>query len=221
MARVALISLLLSAAGAALVGAAEQPVARVKTPLSSDKALVAECGIGDLVADALRSQAGADLALVNGSALRSPYSIDKGPVSEQTLKKALAYPDDKVATLKLRGSAVIAALERGLALLPKPNKGFLQISGLKVWYDPSQRPGQRVNLVEHKDKRLSPDRVYRVAMPNALAKGGLGYFRIFEGAPYQAGKTTMAQALVAHARAVKTIDLDPAKKPRYRDITAK
>jgi len=220
MARIVAITLLLATL-AAPVGADQQPVAEVKTPLSSDKALVAECGIGDLVADALRSQTGADLALVNGSALRSPYTIDKGPVTEQTLKKALAYPDEKVATLKLKGSTVIAALERGLALLPKPNKGFLQISGLKVWYDPSQPPDHRVNLVEHKDKRLSPDHVYRVAMPNALAKGGLGYFRIFEGAPYQASEVTMAQALVAHARAVKVIDLDPAKKPRYRDIRPK
>lgn len=221
MARTAGIMLLLAALLVAPAGADEQPVAQVKTPLSSDQALVAECGIGDLVADALRSQAGADLALVNGSALRSPYTIDKGPVSEQILKKALAYPDEKVAALKLRGSAVIAALERGLALLPKPNKGFLQISGLKVWYDPTQPPEHRVGLVEHKDKRLSPDRIYQVAMPNSLAKGGLGYFRIFEGAPYQASEITMAQALVAHARAVKIIDLDPAKKPRYRDITAK
>jgi 5'-nucleotidase/UDP-sugar diphosphatase len=205
----------------ALAGAAEEPAAEVKTALSSDNALVAECGIGDLVADALRSQAGADLALVNSSALRIPYTIEKGPVSDAGLKRALAYPTEKVAVAEIKGSAVIAALERGLSLLPKPNKGFLQVSGITVWYDPAQESGHRVSMVNAGEARLDPEHTYRVAMPNALAKGGLGFFRIFEGARVNVTQRTMTEVLVSYARATKVIDLDPAKERRYRDVNAK
>lgn len=219
--RMIAIALMLVAFLAISAGAAEEPAAQVKTALSSDQALVAECGIGDLVADALRSQSGAEVALVNSSALRIPYTIEKGPVSDAALKRALAYPNEKVAVAELKGSAVIAALERGLSLLPKPNKGFLQVSGITVWYDPGKESGHRVSMVNCGEKRLEPERTYRVAMPNTLAKGGLGFFRILEGARVNVTQRTMTEVLISHARALGTIDLDPAKERRYRDVTAK
>jgi 5'-nucleotidase/UDP-sugar diphosphatase len=218
MARTAIILLIMALMAAAAAPAAEKPVAEIKIALSSDTSLVAESGIGDLVADALAAALRADLALVNGSALRMPYTLEQGPVGEAALKGALAYPDEKLGVLELQGSTLRAAIERSLSLLPKPNKGFLQISGIQVWYDPTKPSGQRVSMIEHHGTRLAPDRTYRVVMPNSLAKGGLGYFRIFNGAKYEPSETTMAEALIAYAKATKVIELDPAKEQRYRVV---
>ena len=157
-----------------------------------------ETAAGDLVADAVRAAAKAEIALVQAGVLKAaglPQDMSAATGLESVL---LAYPQERIAVMTLEGSVVLAALERGLSVLPVPHKGFLQVSGVTATYDPAAAPMKRVVSPTAAGVPLDPARRYKVAVPLSLAQGYLGFFRVFNNKPRQALDTTLAQALSAH-----------------------
>jgi 2',3'-cyclic-nucleotide 2'-phosphodiesterase (5'-nucleotidase family) len=176
-----------------------------------------EATLGNLVADALKSAAGTDMALVNASQIR-PLDLPAGAITEEQIASALAYPDEPMARITLKGSQVRACLERGLSLVPLPNKGFLQISGLKVKFDSRLASGTRVTEATTLDgKPLEATRDYKVAMPSSLAKGAGGYFMVLNSAPVETLETSMKQAVVSYVSA-KGAGSARENTPRLQDI---
>jgi 2',3'-cyclic-nucleotide 2'-phosphodiesterase (5'-nucleotidase family) len=172
-----------------------------------------ETALGDFVADAVRSAAQADVALIQAAIFApqgSPGSQGKPgearPVtpSEQSIRSVLAYADDPVAVMTLEGRKLLQALERSLSLVPQPNKGFLQVSGLTVEFNPSAPAGRRivrvtVSLAASGVKSpLEASRSYKVAAPLSLAKGAVGYFRVFDGVPVKPTDVTLLRAVMSH-----------------------
>jgi 2',3'-cyclic-nucleotide 2'-phosphodiesterase (5'-nucleotidase family) len=119
----------------------------------------------------------------------------------------LAFPDEEIALLSLKGSQLAEALERGLALVPRPNKGFLQVAGVAVQFDRRRPPESRVLQIVVEERRLEADKVYKVAMPVSLARGALGYFRVFNGVPPAATGATLADALTQFFAARSVISI--------------
>ncbi len=129
-------------------------------------------GPGQAIADELRSHTGADLAFVPAGVLKANA---KGELSHYLL-----FPTDEISVVKLSGRQVKDALERSVSLVPMSNPGFLQISGLDVTYSASASTNSRVTSVLANGAALENDRTYTVAMPGNLARGGLGYFSIWD-----------------------------------------
>ena len=75
---------------------------------------VKECGAGSLIADAMRSVAGADVGIINAGAMAD--SIAAGPVTTANLLPVLPYLN-QVVTIRLSGSALRAALEFSIQAL--------------------------------------------------------------------------------------------------------
>lgn len=153
--------------------------------ISSKDADVSETGLGNLVADAVRQAADADIALVPASMLRS-VEIEIAKVSGATVSQAVVDADEAIVVMNLTGTQVREALERSVSLAPKPNKGFLQISGLLVEYQLAAASGSRVRDVKLGKQALDSSATYSVAMPRTLATGGLGYFRVWGSTKPQA-----------------------------------
>ncbi len=167
--------------------------------ISGKSSDVSETGLGNLVADAVRRSAGAEVAFVPAGSLR-PVDLRVTDISPETLSSAVVDPEEAISVLGLTGAQVREALERSLSLAPKPNRGFLQLSGLLVKYDLSRPPMSRVVDVRAGQKPLEEARVYRVAMPAGLAAGGLGYFRVWgDTKPARDGFGTLGSALEAFA----------------------
>jgi 2',3'-cyclic-nucleotide 2'-phosphodiesterase (5'-nucleotidase family) len=186
-------------------------------PLEGKLVCCQEATLGNLAADAVKSAAGLEIALVNASQIR-PMDLPAGPITEEQISAALAYPDEPVARISLKGSQVRACLERGLSLLPLPNKGLLQVSGLKVKFDSRQPSGARVTEVTTLDgKPLEATKDYKVAMPASLAKGAGGYFMILNGAAVETLDTTLQQAVVNYLTA-KGAGSARENTPRLEDI---
>jgi 2',3'-cyclic-nucleotide 2'-phosphodiesterase (5'-nucleotidase family) len=186
-----------------------QEIGRLAAPLDGARNAVAETNLGDLVADATRAaiatepgDQGADFAFIQASALQPGLEPADG-VTADLARRILVLPDETVAVLQLSSGQIKECLERSLALLPYPNKGFLQVSGLKLRFDAARPPGDRVVSIVTApgpagggaSAPLAAGRLYRVAMPESLAAGGLGYFRIFNSAPRQRTEITLSQAL--------------------------
>ncbi|UCH35605.1 MAG: 5'-nucleotidase C-terminal domain-containing protein [Armatimonadota bacterium] len=207
MIRKALVSF---AACVALIGAQggawSQETARLTVPLDGTKNAVAETNLGNLVADAVRAATTADFAFIQASALQ-PVTVPPGDVTVEALRAMLVFPDEPISVVRLDAARIQDALERSLALLPHPNKGFLHVSRLRLSFDQTASPGARLRglVAVQTNAALAQDKTYRVAMPRSLARGALGYFRVFNSAPSEHTEVTLAQALTAFAVATKPL----------------
>jgi 2',3'-cyclic-nucleotide 2'-phosphodiesterase (5'-nucleotidase family) len=139
-----------------------------------------EATLSGLIADAVRSAAKSDAAILVASFFNDNVTVPKGNFSAEDALKGLSGTDDTIFIFKLTGDQIKRALEHGLANYPTFNSGFLQVSGLTVTISPNADQGKRVASVKVKDEALDPGKTYRVAMPAPLARGTLGYFQIWK-----------------------------------------
>lgn len=86
-----------------------------------------ETNMGDFVADAYRTIAGADIALVNGGGIRD--SIGAGEVTRKDLMDVNPW-NNAMCVIEATGQQILDALEHGARNNPEENGGFLQVSGL-------------------------------------------------------------------------------------------
>ncbi len=174
------------------------------TEISGAGSRTQETTAGNLVADAVRAAANADVAIVAADALTGA-TVSRGAVSQGDLKSLLTDPEDEVATLALTGAQLKVVLERSVSAHPKPFDGFLQVSGLTLTFN-NDRPAQsRVTDVRVNGAALEPNRRYRVATMATLAGGGLGYFRIWDQKDVTGGGPNVLDALVGYVRAEREV----------------
>ncbi|HXH83241.1 MAG TPA: 5'-nucleotidase, partial [Candidatus Tectomicrobia bacterium] len=67
-----------------------------------------------------------------------------------------------------------AALEQGLAQRDRAGGGFLQVSGLRLAYDPAAPAGSRVRSLAIGGAPVEAERRYTVAVVDYLLRGGDG-----------------------------------------------
>jgi len=193
---------------APLIGAGVAHAARSNTPLTSEEVLEQETSLGDLVADCIRQAGSADAALVNATQFK-PGTIPAGKVTPGDVSALLVKPARPWSVSNVTGTCLKAALERSLSRAPAQSAHFLQVSGLHVVFDTNLPAGARVTDLRVGGKPVQDSAVYRVAMPEDLAKGGSGYFTIpcFSEAnisPNPAG--TLTEAITAFLDAHPTLN---------------
>ncbi|MEN3001054.1 MAG: 5'-nucleotidase [Armatimonadota bacterium] len=135
--------------------------------------------IAQTIVEAMRSATDAELAMLGAAFFDETAQFPAGPLSVDALLKAVRYPDDEVVVLNLTGEQLLQALERAAELYPQKNNAFLQLTGAEVRFDPKAAPGKRIQSVFIGGAKLDPKRTYRVATTAPLARGALGYFRIW------------------------------------------
>jgi 2',3'-cyclic-nucleotide 2'-phosphodiesterase (5'-nucleotidase family) len=136
-----------------------------------------ETNLGDVVADAMREAAGAEVALVNGGTIRA--GIPAGPVTVGTLYNALPF-DNWVISFAVTGAELRQALEIGLSRVETRDGGFPHVSGMTYTFNPSAPAGHRVVAVTVGGAPLDEHRRYVLATHDFLAAGGNG-FTVFSG----------------------------------------
>jgi 5'-nucleotidase len=162
---------------------------------------VEECNLGNLIADAMRADSGAQIAMMNGGGIRA--DIDEGEI---TLGEVLTVQpfQNLLSTFSLKGSDVIAALENGVSQIQLDANGnvqregaagrFLQVSGLRYTADPTLEPGSRIVSVEVMNdageyEPIDPDTIYTAVSLNFMRTGGDGFSVLNDNAidPYDFG----------------------------------
>jgi len=141
-------------------------------------------------ADAIKTFANTDGAFLAAGLLKKGYKKDN-------LASILEFPKNNIVVLSLPGSKIREAFERSVSIYPQPNEGFLQISGFEVTFKKNGPPNSRIISITANGTKLEDSKNYTVAMPSALAHGGLGYFKIWENAKTVKtfDKTTMEEVL--------------------------
>ena len=154
-----------------------------------------ETNLGNLVADAIRADAKADIAITNAGSIRGNRVFPAGPLTRRTLIEIHPF-DNVICILALPGRVVLEALNYGVSSLPAANGRFPQVSGLTMRVDQSTPPGNRVRDVMVSGQPLDPNKIYTVAIPDFIFKQGDG-FTMFTGQPVRVGPE--AGNLISHA----------------------
>jgi 5'-nucleotidase/UDP-sugar diphosphatase len=134
----------------------------------------AETNLGNLVADAMREDVKADIALMNGGSIRSDKVYTPGTLTRRTLLEIHPF-GNIVCKIVVPGRIVLAALNNGVAKLPAAAGQFPQVSGLTFRIDVSAPPGDRVRDVKVQGVSIDNDRMYTLALPDYILQGGDGY----------------------------------------------
>jgi len=164
---------------------------------------VGECALGSFIADAmLATVQGAEIALMNAGGIRTGL-----PAGELTLGDVLTMLPfgNAVATLRLTGADVQAAIANGLARMGAG--AFPQVAGLRITWNPAAAPEARLLALEVATAGgyapIDPARTYLVVTNNFLRTGGDGYAMLRDRAidPYDSGPgldETVADAIANH-----------------------
>ncbi|MDH3665702.1 MAG: 5'-nucleotidase/apyrase family protein [Paracoccaceae bacterium] len=155
---------------------------------------LAECQMGNLVADAMLSRVkdqGIQIAIANGGGLRA--SIDAGPITMGEVLTVLPF-QNTLSTFQLTGADVVAALENGVSQVEDVKGRFPQVAGIKYVWTRGAAPNEgRIQQVMVREDgawvQLDPDKVYGVVANDYIRGGGDGYVIFAESAinPYDFG----------------------------------
>jgi 2',3'-cyclic-nucleotide 2'-phosphodiesterase/3'-nucleotidase len=146
--------------------AARRPHAQLKRPLSRDGD---RHSLGDVIAEARRNLARADLGLVRNGSIRGDLAA--GPVTLAALRQVEPAGSDLVR-LTLSGAQIQALLERSLEA---PDGPGLHLAGGRVRYDPRAPLGRRIKEVTLVDgRKLKPRERYTLATDDSTAAGAGG-----------------------------------------------
>jgi 5'-nucleotidase len=155
-----------------------------------------ECLLGNLIADALRQETGAQIAVMNGGGIRA--SIDEGEITLGEVRTVLPF-GNLISTFQLKGSDIWAMLENGVSRWNSPEGGtgrFLQVSGLRYTWDLNQEVGSRIVSAEVWNEEsgayepLDLEATYTMAANNFMRGGGDEYVMFRDNAidPYDFGR---------------------------------
>jgi 2',3'-cyclic-nucleotide 2'-phosphodiesterase (5'-nucleotidase family) len=147
---------------------------------ASDKMSTTETALGDLFADAIRESVKADIGLIASSEIRSKGTVSiTSSKSPEEISSLVNYPEDTVTVIQITGKQLTAALEQSVSSYPKPTLRFLQVSGLSFTFNPAKAQGSRVTKVTIGEDKLVPLNTYKVAVTRSLARGALGYWKVW------------------------------------------
>ncbi|QSQ24310.1 bifunctional metallophosphatase/5'-nucleotidase [Pyxidicoccus parkwayensis] len=161
---------------------------------------VQESVLGNLLADAIRDTARADVALMNPGGIRA--DLPPGPLTFGQVYEVLPF-DNTVAVLQLSG----AELRRLLELATNTDRGAVfPVSGVELTLGKCPGPQRLQGVTLAGGAPLEPGKTYRVALPDFLARGGDGLQPLIQSLPPERVDLTpvrgmdLRDALVAYGK---------------------
>ena len=185
-------------------------IATLAAPLDSRTGVIRtqETAIGNLIADAIRSATGAQLAITNAGGIRANKQYAAGPkLTRRDVLSELPFGNATVM-VEITGKDVKDAIENGLRDAPQGAGRFPVVSGLTFEADLKQPQGSRVGAVTVDGKPIDPAGKYTVASNNFMLEGGDGYTALSRGRTLIGltdGKL-MANEVMVYVRKLGTVD---------------
>jgi 2',3'-cyclic-nucleotide 2'-phosphodiesterase/3'-nucleotidase len=171
-----------------------------------------ESSLGDVVADAMRAEAKADMAFTNNGGLRA--DLPAGAITRGMVYEVIPF-DNTLVIVKLTGTGVREMLEEGLA-----HGRISQQSGLRYRFDLARPEGQRlISVTLADDSALGDATTYTVAVNNFMAGGGEGYDTLARTKDQTDTGVLLREALERHLAArTKAGPLDVAPDGRIERV---
>lgn len=151
-------------------------IARTETPLDArfSTNYHRESNYGNLVTDAMRERAGADVAVTNAGGIRSDSVYGPGEITGGDVFNTLV-------TVELTGAELIEALASQVVTMESETgrqygaEISQQVSGVRFEWVPHEGVEERIRDAYVGGEPLDPDATYAVAVNSYIANGGSGY----------------------------------------------
>jgi 2',3'-cyclic-nucleotide 2'-phosphodiesterase (5'-nucleotidase family) len=149
-------------------------VAHSDRSLTSDRLVVRrqESELGNLFADAIRWQTGAEIAVVNGGSLRA--NLPKGNVTKGDCLAIFPF-GNTIRMAEVQGKVIRQMMEHSVFSYPASFGGFLDFSGMTVDCDPTLPVGSRIKEIKVNGVLLDDERIYTLSTNDFLFAGGDNY----------------------------------------------
>lgn len=154
-----------------------ETIGTTSTALDTRRAAVrgAENAFANLMADAIREFADADVGITNGGGIRANREYSSGTdLTRRDILNELPF-GNSVVKLQVTGAQLRAALENGVSAIEDIAGRFAHVSGIKMQVDTSAPAGSRLKSVMVNGVKLSDSKTYTVATNDYMAGGGDGF----------------------------------------------
>lgn len=139
------------------------------SPISRTANAAGESALGNMIADAMRTQTGTDFAFMNPGGVRA--DIDAGNITWKEAFTVQPFGNDLVK-MTVTGADIKTLLEQQWGTKVR----IMPISGLKVAYNDSRAAGDRiVSMVKNDGTPIELNKSYTITVNNYMADGGDGY----------------------------------------------
>lgn len=156
-------------------------VAEVELDSRSATVRSQETVIGNVIADAMRTTTGANVAVTNGGGIRGNKVYPAGTrLTRRDVLTELPF-GNTVNVVEITGADLLAALENGVGLLEARQGRFPHVAGMTFVVNRVALPGSRVSSVRIGGEPLDSAARYTVATNNFMAGGGDGYAAFTRG----------------------------------------
>lgn len=159
-----------------------------------------ETPAGNLITDAMREYANADIALHNSAGIRA--NIPEGEIRYRDI-----YQVDIFGNTVVVGNYTGAQVREMLEVSVNGHHAIFQVSGLTMTWVRSRPIGKRVQSVLVGGQPLEDDRVYRVATNSFLASGTGEYGVFLEGTDIEDTFMPLRDVIVSYIRRHSPLDV--------------
>lgn len=140
------------------------------TELTHDRYAEGTSILGQWVTDVMRKAVGVQIGITNGGGLRTP--IAAGKITMGTLYEVMPF-DNTLVKLNLKGSDLKRVIENGIM---NTSVGWVQVSGIKVYYDKDAKAGNRITAMFLEDGTpIDMNKSYSVVTNDFMITGGDQY----------------------------------------------
>lgn len=114
-----------------------------------------ETALGNFLADVARERTQADLAFINGGAIRINDNIPPGPIRNYDLE-GIFYFDNALTAFEMTGGQLLEVLRTSVAKVHVGHGRFLQVSGIRFRYKKSGTPEDPAYRIDPEDVVVRP-----------------------------------------------------------------
>lgn len=154
----------------------EKPIGYTAVPLDGRFTTVRtrESNLGNFICDLKRHYYSADCALMASGTIRGDQIYPPGVLLLKDVLDCFPF-EDPVVVLRVKGRAILEALENSVSLVPALEGRFPQVSNIQFKYDPTRSSGSRVLWTKINNESLDLDKSYTMATRGYMCRGKDGY----------------------------------------------
>ena len=154
----------------------EKPIGYTAVPLDGRFTTIRtrESNLGNFICDLMRHYYNTDCALMGSGTIRGDQIYRPGVLLLKDMLNCFPF-EDPVVVIRLKGKAILAALENGVSLVPALEGRHPQLSNIQFKYNPALPTGSRVMWVKIHDEDLDLDGDYTMATRGYMTRGKDGY----------------------------------------------
>ena len=133
-----------------------------------------ESNMGNFICDLMRSHYGGDCCIMAAGTIRGDQIYPPGLLKVRDIMNCFPF-EDPCVVIKVKGKAILEALENSVSLYPALEGRFPQVSNIEFEFDPAKPPESRVKYVNIGNAPLDLEKLYVLVTRGYMARGKDGF----------------------------------------------